>query len=107
MKKQIPFLERYVSRRGRGERKEDPLTLRALRSLREIKFFSYVLLLLLPAACNNNTENKTEEKTTAATTTGFAETTFGTYDTSTVVKYTLTNPSGMQVSILNYGGTIT
>jgi aldose 1-epimerase len=107
MKRQLQLSgSRDLSRRGRGERREYPLTLRALRTLRDIKLF-YSLLLLLLAACNNNSENKTEEKTIAATSSSFTETPFGMYDTSTVVKYTLTNSSGMQVGILNYGGTIT
>lgn len=32
---------------------------------------------------------------------------FGTIQNDTVVQYTLTNPKGMRVSILNYGGTVT
>jgi aldose 1-epimerase len=39
--------------------------------------------------------------------TSLTELPFGTFNGVQVIKYTLTNKSGMQVSILNYGGTIT
>lgn len=32
---------------------------------------------------------------------------FGVFENETVTQYTITNPAGMQVSILNYGGTLT
>lgn len=108
MEKQIQLLgNKSVSRRERRVPGVKKYSLRSSRTLREIKFFSYFLLLLLAACNNNNSENKNEEKTTAVSSFSFTEIPFGTYDSSAVVKYTLTNPSGMQVSILNYGGTIT
>ncbi|MEP6596165.1 MAG: aldose epimerase family protein [Ginsengibacter sp.] len=36
-----------------------------------------------------------------------AEQPYGNYNGEAVTKYTITNPSGMEVSILNYGGTVT
>src|SRR5437016_13952183 len=39
--------------------------------------------------------------------TGVTERSFGTYENKRVTEYTLTNPAGMQVGILNYGGTVT
>lgn len=66
------------------------------------------LLLLTSAslclfACNN--QDKTKE--TAAMTFQLTEQPFGTINNDTVTQYTLTNPNGMQVRILNYGGTVT
>jgi aldose 1-epimerase len=54
-------------------------------------------------ACNSDKKNK--EKTTMQY--SITEKPFGDFDGQTVTQYTLTNPNGMQVSILNYGGTIT
>ena len=36
-----------------------------------------------------------------------AQKTFGVIGKDTIIQYTITNPAGMQVSILNYGGTVT
>jgi aldose 1-epimerase len=58
-------------------------------------------------SCNNNTENK---DTTAANTTpkmGITEKSFGSFNGEAVTEYTLTNANGMQVGIINYGGTLT
>ena len=57
-------------------------------------------------SCNNNTENKTDA-TTTTTKMGITEKVFGTFNGEAVTEYTLTNASGMQVGIINYGGTIT
>lgn len=54
-------------------------------------------------ACNN--QDKTKE--TAAMTFQLTEQPFGIINNDTVTQYTLTNPNGMQVRILNYGGTVT
>ena len=63
--------------------------------------------ILLLAACNNeNKTNKTEEKTESAKYT-MTEKPFGSFDGKAITEYTISNPSGTQVSIINYGGTIT
>ena len=71
-------------------------------------------LLLLAAtasifACNDNkTENaNTMEQTDSTKKYSFTERPYGTTDGKEITEYTITNPSGMQVSIINYGGTVT
>ena len=68
-----------------------------------------VIACIICAACNNSTEqeNKTEQQPTDKMKFNIVESPFGTYDNAAITKYTLTNPSGMEVSIINYGGTIT
>ena len=68
--------------------------------------------LLFVIACNNSVNNDTNSKDTTAqkidnTKEGIKEKSFGNYDNQPVTEYTLTNSSGMHVSILNYGGTVT
>src|SRR5262245_13214962 len=67
------------------------------------------LAFLIYASCNNDTnhEHETEQQPGEKMKSTIAESSFGTFDNMPVTKYTLTNPSGMQVSILNYGGTVT
>jgi aldose 1-epimerase len=60
-------------------------------------------MTILAASCNNNTT--TEEKTEAKF--SVTEKAFDNFESKPVTEYTLTNPSGMQVSIINYGGTVT
>jgi aldose 1-epimerase len=60
-------------------------------------------IILLASSCNNN--KTTEEKTDARF--SITEKAFGNFETKPVTEYTITNPSGMQVSIINYGGTVT
>jgi aldose 1-epimerase len=69
-----------------------------------MKKYSYFLLLLMviALACNNNSPNETK-----AISFSIAEKSFGSFENTAVTEYTITNPSGMQVSILNYGGTVT
>ena len=55
-------------------------------------------------SCNNNTESTT---TNTTTTMGITEKPFGTFNGEAVTEYTLTNANGMQVGIINYGGTVT
>ena len=71
--------------------------------------------LLLAVACNNgvNTDSNSKDTTaqksdsTESTNAGITEKSFGNYEGQQVTEYTITNPSGTQVSILNYGGTVT
>lgn len=66
---------------------------------------------LFNAACNNNdnSENKTDKKEVASTDmkAGITERSFGTFEQKPVTEYTITNAKGMQVSVINYGGTVT
>jgi aldose 1-epimerase len=55
-------------------------------------------------SCNNNTESTTSNTTTKM---GITEKSFGTFNGEAVTEYTLTNANGMQVGIINYGGTVT
>ena len=66
-----------------------------------MKKFSYLVLIVVVFAC------KSKPTTTVTSTFAITETSIGKFDTSDVREYTLSNPSGMKVSILNYGGTVT
>lgn len=66
-----------------------------------MKKFSYLALIVVVFAC------KSKPSTTVTSTFAITETSIGKVDTSDVREYTLSNPSGMKVSILNYGGTVT
>jgi aldose 1-epimerase len=65
--------------------------------------------LLFLVGCNNRSSNKTdnEVRTGDSTKTGITSRTFGHYEGKPVTEYTLGNSSGMHVSILDYGGTVT
>jgi aldose 1-epimerase len=65
------------------------------------------LFCVTMTACNNNDEKKPEESAVPAATFNITENAFGEYEGAKVTQYTITNPAGMQASILNYGGTIT
>ncbi len=72
----------------------------------------YISSLVLAAAIMFSSCNSSEgdKKETAAANTGkvsITEKPFGTFNGEAVTEYTLTNAAGMQVSILNYGGTVT
>jgi len=63
--------------------------------------------LLTLFSCNNSTEKTTTTTTTTTTKMGITEKPFGSFNDEAVTEYTLTNANGMEVGILNYGGTIT
>jgi aldose 1-epimerase len=68
------------------------------------------LLFLLFTACNNGADETAETKTadtSSVKSSGITERSFGTYEGRPVTVFTITNPSGMKLSIVNYGGTIT
>ena len=62
-----------------------------------------VILATIFSACNNGT-NSIPAK---ADKPSIAEASFGEYEGKKVTEYTLSNAAGMQVSIINYGGTLT
>ncbi len=66
------------------------------------KYTSFFLLVIVTIACNNNTATKTGTSSFSVT-----EKKIGIIDSSVITEYTITNPDGMKVSIMNYGGTVT
>jgi aldose 1-epimerase len=79
-----------------------------ITSMKAIQFL-LVSFVFFALACNNSTESKNEKKETENTDmkASIQEKPFGTFEGKTVTEYTLTNAHGMQVSVINYGGTIT
>jgi aldose 1-epimerase len=74
---------------------------------KQIQLVSFISLLFL-TACNNESKPGAEEPTKETTMkSSISEEAFGTYEGENITKYTLTNAGGMQVGIINYGGTIT
>src|SRR6185369_2396316 len=61
---------------------------------------SPIFFLIFFSACTSSNEKKESKP-------GIMETAFGNYESQPVTEYTITNGSGMQVSIINYGGTVT
>lgn len=59
------------------------------------------------ASCNNNAAKTEESKDSTATAVTAGPRSFGQADGQEVLQYTLKNANGMEVKILNYGGTIT
>jgi len=71
--------------------------------------FLLVGLTMLCIACNNNASDNSKNSSadSAKTKAGISEKPFGNFEGKAVTEYTIANASGMQVSILNYGGTVT
>ncbi len=61
-------------------------------------------IALLNAACKSNKKNNEDINKVSA---GITERSFGNYEDKPVTEYTVTNSTGMQVCIINYGGTVT
>src|SRR5712675_2818937 len=78
--------------------------------MKQIQFL-LISFALFSAACNNNgnTENKTGKKEAETNTmqAGITEKPYGIFEQKPVTEYTITNANGMQVSVINYGGTVT
>ncbi len=68
-----------------------------------MKKITLFLLFAAVIAC----KNQPAEDGKSASAFSISETVFGKIDSTTITEYTLTNPAGMKVSILNYGGTVT
>jgi aldose 1-epimerase len=55
-------------------------------------------------SCNSDADSNNKKSSNKM---GITEKSFGTFNNEAVTEYTLTNAAGMQVSIINYGGTVT
>lgn len=72
------------------------------------KILAFSLLVALgTAACNTQSSSTTTTAAGDSTATTIKEAVFGNVDGKEVKEYTLTNKNGMQLSVMNYGGTIT
>jgi aldose 1-epimerase len=58
-------------------------------------------------ACNENKNANTMEQNDSTKKYSFTEKPYGNTEGKEITEYTITNPSGMQASIINYGGTVT
>lgn len=74
---------------------------------KQIQLLSVTFMLFLAACNNNSSEKKSEEQKQRTMKFSSTQKPFGTHEGQTITKYTFTNPSGMEVSIINYGGTVT
>ena len=66
-----------------------------------MKKLPYLFLIATVFSC------KSKPSTDASAIYAISEKPFGKIDTTDITEYTISNPSGMKVSILNYGGTVT
>ncbi len=76
--------------------------------IKKITSLALIAAILL-TACNNNTTEPTATGDAAEKQAHkpIAESFYGLHGTDTITRYTLTNANNVQVSIINYGGTIT
>ena len=75
-----------------------------MKKLINLLSLSFLLILF---GCSEGTEKENESEQTSGSAFKVTEESYGQLDGNTVTKFTLTNPGGMQVSIINYGGIIT
>jgi aldose 1-epimerase len=66
--------------------------------------FCFTVCVVLISCNDNGSATSAESKKQGR---GITEKPFGSFDGKQIIEYTLTNSSGMQVSITNYGGTVT
>lgn len=74
--------------------------------MKKNNFFLFAALALQLAACNNGDTVKEKETAILTAKAGITEKPFGTFEGKPVIEYAITNASGMQVCIINYGGAI-
>ena len=73
--------------------------------MKKTNTFILLLSLIAATACGNNKPASNTD--TAPKKFSITEKPFGTADSLPVTEYTIANPSGASISIINYGGTIT
>ncbi|HEX8315486.1 MAG TPA: aldose epimerase family protein [Flavisolibacter sp.] len=71
------------------------------------KFFLLAATAFSIFACNESKNTTTMEQNDFTKKYSFTERPYGNTEAKEITEYTITNPSGMQVSIINYGGTVT
>lgn len=71
------------------------------------KFFVLAAAAFSIFACNDTKNANTMEQNNANKKYSFVEKPYGVVEGKEITEYTITTPSGMQVSIINYGGTVT
>ena len=71
--------------------------------------FAFAPVFIFLSSCNNATDTKINsvDSATDKKTPPLTEKSFGNFGNEAITEYTLTNANGMQVGIVNYGGTIT
>lgn len=74
-----------------------------------MKYISSLVLAIaiVLSSCNGSVTEKKENPAPEAGKISITERPFGSFNGEAVTEYTMTNAAGMQVSILNYGGTVT
>lgn len=71
------------------------------------KYFFAAATAFTLFACNDNTTDGKMEESDSTKRYSFSERPYGTHEGKEIIEYTIASPSGMQVSIVNYGGTVT
>jgi len=72
-------------------------------------FLPYFMWVLCTACSNSDSNNNSAASQQTDSTKKFSltEKPFGSFNNENITEYSITNPSGMQVSIINYGGIVT